>query len=199
MTKRNARRKRENNLIRTVAGAVAGVGLILLGVALFLFLRSPQEGAGAEPSSELSSVVPMAVEYPAPELSLTDMDGQASSLADYRNDVLLVNNWATWCPPCKAEMPVLESYYEAHAAQGFMLVGIEAGESREEVQPFVQDYGLKFAVWLDPQNAALKAFRNGNLPNSYVIDRSGTVRYAWTGPIDRAALEKFVTPLLSEN
>jgi peroxiredoxin len=144
-------------------------------------------------------VVPAEVNYAAPSLSLVNLQGSQLSLSDYRDNVVLVNNWATWCPPCKAEMPTLESYYEQHAAKGFMLIAIEAGDSRENVRPFVEAYGLKFQVWLDPENAALKAFRNPNLPNSFVLDRNGTVRYAWTGEISRAMLEKYVTPLLSED
>jgi len=112
--------------------------------------------------------------------------------------VVLVNNWATWCPPCKAEMPTLSAYYNEHNTEGFMIVAIEAGDPLGDVSQFAQSRNLKFQVWLDPNGAALKAFDNGNLPNSYVIDRSGTVRYAWTGEINKAMLEKYVTPLLTE-
>ncbi len=93
-------------------------------------------------------------------------------------------------------MPTLESYYESHASDGFMIIAIEAGDAQKDVMPFVQAHGLKFRVWLDPQNASLAAFRNPNLPNSFVIDRSGVVRYAWTGEINRAMLEEYITPLL---
>jgi hypothetical protein len=95
-------------------------------------------------------------------------------------------------------MPTLEAYYEAHAQQGFAIVAIEAGESAKDVQPFIDLFGLKFDVWLDPKNAAMAVFRNPNLPSSYVLDRSGMVRLAWTGEISRAMLEKYVTPLLDE-
>lgn len=80
-----------------------------------------------------------------------------------------------------------------------MIVGIEAGDPQGTVSQFAQTLGLKFHVWVDPQNASLAVFRNENLPNSYVIDRTGTVRYAWTGAISRAMLEKYVTPLLTQS
>ena len=127
------------------------------------------------------------------------INNETKLLADYRNDVVLVNNWATWCPPCKAEMPTLSAYYNEHNAEGFTIIAIEAGDMKEAVLQFAQSYNLKFQVWLDPNGAALKAFGNGSLPNSYVIDRSGTVRYAWTGEINKVMLEKYVTPLLMEN
>ena len=169
-------------------------GLALIGFAL-LFMALPKNESKAD---SLYSVVPAPVNYTAPELSLKTIDGTAESLADYRQDIVLVNNWATWCPPCKAEMPVLAAYYNEHHSEGFTIVAIEAGDSADVVSPFVQNYGLKFTVWLDPKGASLRAFGNGNLPNSYVIDRAGTVRYAWTGEISQPMLEKYLTPLLTE-
>jgi cytochrome c biogenesis protein CcmG, thiol:disulfide interchange protein DsbE len=175
--------------------APIGVGLLLIGLAVVL-LSSPKSDSGA---GRQSSVVPLEVKFSAPELSLQNINGQTESLADYRGSVVLVNNWATWCPPCKAEMPTLAAYYNEHHAEGFTIIAIEAGEPLESVAQFANDYNLKFSVWLDPAGASLKAFGNGNLPNSYVIDRSGTVRYAWTGEISRDMLEKYVTPLLAES
>ena len=169
-------------------------GLLLIGFAL-AFMLSPASRGDAE---SLSSVKPMAVNFPAPELSLQNLNGQTQSLGDYRDTVVLVNNWATWCPPCKAEMPTLAAYYNEHQSEGFTIIAIEAGDPVDAVAPFVQSYHLEFPVWLDLNGVALKAFGNGSLPNSYVIDRSGTVRYAWTGEINKAMLEKYVTPLLRE-
>ncbi|NWG34789.1 MAG: TlpA family protein disulfide reductase [Chloroflexi bacterium] len=171
------------------------VGVLLIGFALFT-LASPQSDAHTETRN---SVVPVAVHYAAPELSLQNLTGETESLADYRGQVVLVNNWATWCPPCKAEMPTLAAYYSEHHADGFTLIAIEAGDPPEAVAQFAKDYGLKFPVWLDPNSDSLKAFGNGSLPNSYVIDRSGAVRYAWTGEIGRSMLEQYVTPLIEES
>jgi len=170
------------------------LGLFLIGFAV-LAMASPKSDGNTE---SLSSVIPVPVNYAAPELSLEDINGRTESLADYRDHVVLVNNWATWCPPCKAEMPTLAAYYDEHYSEGFMIIAIEAGDAKDAVSEFAKSYNLKFQVWLDPNGEALKAFENGNLPNSYVIDRSGTVRYAWTGEINRAMLEKYVTPLLAE-
>jgi hypothetical protein len=93
-------------------------------------------------------------------------------------------------------MPTLVSYYADHASDGLMVIAIEAGKSQEDVLPYVSKFRMRFQVWLDAKNAAMAVFRNSNLPSSYVIDRSGTVRYAWTGAISRPMLEKYVTPLL---
>ena len=145
------------------------------------------------------SVTPVSVNYPAPALSLQNIDGQTESLTDLLGQVVLVNNWATWCPPCKAEIPTLEAYYKAHTADGFVIIGVEAGEPQNDVLKFVQESGMSYPVWIDLNGAALDAFNNKNLPSSYVIDRSGTVRLAWVGEISSEMLEKYVTPLLTEN
>jgi peroxiredoxin len=171
------------------------LGVFLLGIAVVILTTPISDGRTAH----LSSVVPLEVNFSAPELSLQNINGQSESLADYRGSVVLVNNWATWCPPCKAEMPTLAAYHNKHASEGFTVIAIEAGDPVESVSQFATDYNLKFPVWLDPDGASLRAFGNGTLPNSYVIDRSGTVRYAWTGEVSRDMLEKFVTPLLAEN
>src|SRR6266496_4060232 len=171
------------------------LGVFLIGVAILSLASQNSNGAAAD----LSSVVPVSVSFAAPELSLQNINGETQSLADYRENVVLVNNWATWCPPCKAEMPTLAAYYNEHTSEGFMIIAIEAGDGVDGVSQFAQNYNLKFPVWLDPHGDSLKAFGNGNLPNSYVIDRSGMIRYACTGEIGRAMLETHITPLLAEN
>jgi peroxiredoxin len=93
-------------------------------------------------------------------------------------------------------MPTLVAYHNEHNADGFSVIAVEAGEPLDAVSPFVKSFEMTFPVWLDPNGASLRAFGNGTLPNSYVIDRTGTVRYAWTGEISKAMLEKYVTPLI---
>jgi len=170
------------------------IGLLLISFA-FLSTLSPKAEEGTE---KQNSVVPQEVNFAAPELSLQNLNGETESLADYHGQVILVNNWATWCPPCKAEMPTLVAYHNEHTADGFSVIAVEAGEPLDMVAQFADSYQMSFPVWLDPNGASLRAFGNGTLPNSYVIDRSGTVRYAWTGEISKAMLEKYVTPLIAE-
>jgi peroxiredoxin len=136
--------------------------------------------------------------YTAPQLSLTGLDGEPVSFDDYHGKVVLVNNWATWCPPCKAEMPELQAYYSTHARDGFVVIGIESGEPASTVNDFVQNLELSFPIWLDFKGAAVDAFKNWDLPSSYVIDRDGVVRMSWTGPVNQVTLEKYITPLLEK-
>lgn len=179
--------------------ALAGIGgaLIALGVLALGYLLWSEAGASSVPGG-YESAIPFAVDYPAPKLSLVDLQSQPVALADYAGQVVLVNNWATWCPPCRAEMPILERYYQDHRIQGLVVIGIESGSSAETVLAEVERSQMTFPIWLDPKVKAVAAFNNRSLPNSYVIDGDGQVRLAWTGPISRAMLEKYVTPLLEE-
>jgi peroxiredoxin len=171
-------------------------GIFLLGAGLIPLLVNAQQKTL---DSAAPILPPVTSSYPAPQLALTDLQGKPVSIEDYRGQVILVNNWATWCPPCKTEMPELQAYYTAHTTEGFVVVAIESGEPADQVTFFVQEYRMSFPIWLDPQSTALEIFQNWNLPNSYVIDRDGIVRLSWTGGINQLTLEQYVTPLLEEN
>ncbi|MBN2549306.1 MAG: redoxin domain-containing protein [Anaerolineales bacterium] len=177
---------------------LAGVGLLALaGIALIWTASdSPAETSESAALGGQESAIPREVDFPAPAVALQDVQGQPAALADYAGQVVLVNHWATWCPPCKAEMPVLQEYYHDYHQQGFTIVAIEAGEPLNEVSAYVQKAGLTFPVWVDPQQSGMRAFQVFSLPTSFVIDRQGQARLAWTGAISRAMLEEYVTPLL---
>ncbi len=132
----------------------------------------------------------------APDFSLRTLDGTVVSLNQYRGKKVILNFWASWCPPCQAEMPDLQAYYAEYADEGFVIVAIDSGEGEADVRAFVEQYGLTFPVWLDPGMDALYAFQNPDLPSSYVIDREGTVRLSWTGQISRTMLDRYVTPVI---
>ena len=119
-------------------------------------------------------------------------------MTDYLGSVVLVNLWATWCPPCQDEMPALQTFYEDHKADGFVVLGIDQEETRVIVQPFVAKNGLTFPVWLDENYLAQREFKTESLPSSFVIDRTGKVRLMWFGGISGKFLEKYVTDVIKE-
>jgi thiol-disulfide isomerase/thioredoxin len=172
-----------------------GAGLVLIAVAAYFLMQN----TAVPPASSNLSAVPVKMDYPAPELSLTDLSGNPVSLVDYRGKVVLVNLWATWCPPCKEEMPALETFYRKHAGDGFAIVAVNDGDPASDVAQFVKDYKLTFPVWLDPTYIATeKAFKTLNLPSSFVIDRNGQVVLSWVGGINLRTLEKYVTPIIED-
>jgi thiol-disulfide isomerase/thioredoxin len=186
-------RMKDNKTGRPLPFIIAGSGIILIVIAGYFFLRE------SSPPADLSTV-PAEASFSAPELTLTHIDGTTRSLADYKGKVVLVNLWATWCPPCKEEMPILQAYYDKYHDDNFVVVAINDGDPEQDVRQFVEDYKLTFPVWLDPTYIATEqAFKTLNLPSSYVIDRDGTVRLRWIGEINRKMLEQYVTPIIREN
>lgn len=179
---------------RIIGMLLIGFGLIAVGVAsmTMITLRRSQ-GLGQE-----TSAAPVKVDYPAPSLSLTDLEGVTRSLSDYQGQVVLVNMWATWCPPCREEMPTLESFYQDYRDQGFVIIGLNDGDAAVDVRDFVTSYGLTFPIWLDPTYLSESTFNTMNLPSSFVIDRHGQMRLQWVGKIDRAKLEQYVVPIIEE-
>lgn len=174
--------------------------LLLLGLGFLLIVASTFYILKENSLQSDFSTVPVQVNFAAPELTLTDSQGTTHSLADYRGQVVLVNLWATWCPPCKEEMPALQAFYNKHADQGFTIVAINDGDPTADVLQFIKDYQLTFPVWLDPTYIATEqAFKTLNLPSSFVIDRTGTVRLMWVGGISRKMLDKYVPAIIMEN
>ena len=200
--------KKINRRNKNDAGRVPvllGTGMALIGLIVVLLLFGKYSGAESKTnlpdssSSSSSSVTPVEVNYTAPELSLQNANGNKEALTDYRGQIVLVNNWATWCPPCKAEIPTLEEYYKVHSEEGFVIIGIEAGESQAEVAQFVKSSAITYPIWIDLKHMSLYVFGSSGLPSSFVIDRKGMVRLSWVGEINREMLEKYVTPLIAEN
>lgn len=189
---KNKSRKRQSPLPLILIG----IGLIVIAVAFVIFTPKQDDDAKASAPAQIPASVPGKVDFPAPELTLIDVQGRTVSLADYRGQWVMVNNWATWCPPCRAEMPELNAYYEAHKDEGFVLIGISSGDTQAQIEEFIQEYGLNFPMWQDPTSASLRAFQMDYLPSSFVIDPSGTVRLAWTGAVNLETLEQNITPLL---
>jgi len=177
---------------RAAAFMIIGLGLIAIGFAAIALIPTTQT-----PVADGNTVQPIKVDYPAPSLTLTDVDGTPRSLSDYQGQVVLVNMWATWCPPCRREMPTLEAFYLEHKDQGFLIVGINDGDALELVTPFIAEYKLQFPIWIDPTYASETAFKTDNLPSSYVIDRQGQVRLEWVGEINRAMLDQYVVSIIT--
>ena len=107
-----------------------------------------------------------------PEFMLTDITGKKWKFSDLRGKVVLVNFWATWCPPCRKEMPDLDALYQRFAARGFVVFGI-SDEEKQKVEPFIREHKVSFPVLLDPGRKVNDAFVVEGIPKSFVYDRDG--------------------------
>jgi len=118
----------------------------------------------------------------APAFTLERLDGTPVSLSDLRGHVVLINFWATWCEPCRQEMPAMERLYEAHRDEGFELLAISVGEEAEPVRAFRDEVGMTFPVLLDPDRVASQAYQTYRFPESFLVDAQGVVVERYIGP-----------------
>lgn len=139
---------------------------------------------------------------PAPAFSFTDAGGKEHGAADFAGQGLVVNLWATWCPPCVAEMPALDRAQAALAEEGVKVLALSSDrEGRAKVEPFYRDRGIRhLGLWLDPRGAATRALGARGLPTTVVIDRKGWERARLVGPAEwdkpemLAAIRRLVGP-----
>ena len=128
---------------------------------------------------------PVAEGAPAPAYAAVTIDGDSMSLDDLRGRVVLLNIWATWCHPCREELPLLQALHERHAADGLELIGVsvDARGEGDAVRAFARRFGVTYPIWLDPDERASSTFLAIGVPASYLIDRTGTLVWKKIGPI----------------
>jgi peroxiredoxin len=148
---------------------------------------SPQQGAKSETVSA----------EPAPDVELKTTDGKPLKLSDMRGQVVLLNFWATWCVPCRSEIPGLNEMQRDLAPRGFKVLGVSTSDSADLVREYQKDVRQDYTVALGDDGVANK-YAVGVLPTTFVIDRQGRVRHKIIGEKSRAEFEALVKPLLDE-
>ena len=118
----------------------------------------------------------------APDAAYTLLDGSRGQVADLRGKVVLVNFWATWCPPCLAEMPAMERLWQQHRDGDFVMVAISVDADPAKVAPFVAQHKLTFPIVLDPTMQVASAYGVRALPSSFLVDRAGHLTGLAIGP-----------------
>jgi peroxiredoxin len=132
----------------------------------------------------------------APVFDLQDDRGAGVSLAQYRGQVVLMNLWASWCPPCRAEMPDLQRLANAHARSGLAIVGVNEGESPERARAFADSLRIRFPIWVDTGQRYGRTYAALGLPTTVILDRRGTVVRAFDGALTFEQMESAVSPLV---
>jgi cytochrome c biogenesis protein CcmG/thiol:disulfide interchange protein DsbE len=122
---------------------------------------------------------------PAPAFTAMDLDGKPVALADLRGKVVVMNEWATWCEPCRGEIPQLEALYRQYAPQGLVMVGVsvDAFGTAGDVRDFAREHDMTYPIWLDPDKRFATQFGTMGVPETFVIDRLGRVRRRQIGAL----------------
>lgn len=167
---------------------MVGGGILILAAVLFFF-SNPSENTPA-------ALYPPRIGQPMPDLALKDLSGNLVRVSDFAGQPLLINAWATWCPPCRAEMPLLNEYYLQHKAQGFVILAVNAGETQPQVSQFISQTGFSFPVLLDADTAALSKLGVFSFPTSIVVGRDGNVKKIHVGLITPETIQYEIAPLL---
>ncbi len=135
----------------------------------------------------------------APDFSLLDPKGNKYDLTSLRGKAVVLNVWATWCPPCRAEMPEIEKYYKQHQSQGLVVLAVNATNQDYplNIVPFVQEYNLTFPILLDETGQVGRDYQVQSLPSTYFINRDGTIaEVVIGGPMSGAILQTYIEEIL---
>jgi len=117
----------------------------------------------------------------ATDFALTDLDGNRHRLSDYRGRVVIINFWATWCPPCRAEMPSMQRAWEQIEKEGILMLGIDVGEDEETIFQFTADYPVEFPLLMDSDSSVTNQWPVIGLPTTVVVDPGGRIVYRAIG------------------
>lgn len=121
--------------------------------------------------------------FRAPDFAFEDLEGRVWRLSDLQGKPVLLNFWATWCPPCRKEIPDLQKFYEQYGDR-IALLGINWGEDREEIRAFLERYGASYTNLLDKDGKFFVRYRLTGLPTSFWIDEQGVIRGIWLGAME---------------
>jgi thiol-disulfide isomerase/thioredoxin len=156
--------------------------VLLLGLAALAWGRMPSGSvAGPLPPAP-------AIGHPAPDFTLASPDGQALTLSDLRGKPVVLNFWATWCGPCRAEMPELQRVHERLEPAGVTVLGINQAEAPEAIARYQKELGVDFPTILDSRLGVSRQYLVNSLPTTFFIDREGVIRSMFIGPMTDAVL-----------
>ncbi|MGD8485343.1 MAG: TlpA disulfide reductase family protein [Chloroflexota bacterium] len=193
--------------ITSRSAVIAAVLLLAAIVVAVVFLQAADDGE--EPGlTDASTAAPVAAGSPAvgaspaaapaagfvtegvvaPDFTLTSLEGEVVSLSDYAGRPVLLNFWASWCPPCREEFPVFAEARAAYAADGFEILGVTRNDQPDASRRFVADSGAEWVMLPDPDDAVWQAYGPVGLPTSYFIDAEGVVQRVHIGPVDEEQL-----------
>jgi cytochrome c biogenesis protein CcmG/thiol:disulfide interchange protein DsbE len=134
---------------------------------------------------------------PVPDRELPVLGGKGEGkIADYRGEWVLVNLWASWCPPCRQEAPVLERFWRSHRDRGITVLGINVQDNEEDALAFLREFGATYPELRSIGAERSEAFGTGGVPENFLVDPHGRLAASWAGPVDERILEQEALPLI---
>jgi len=187
--------------VRTI-GVARGALIVLVGTVLLALpvacrgQLDPQPVATRRAAGTPTRIRGTAIGQEAPDFDLADLAGQTVRLSDYRGRVVLLNFWATWCGPCRMEVPGLVTVHERYKDRGFTVLAVNLGEPRQRVDAFAGQFQMTFPVLLDPAGRARRLYPTRGIPISFVLDGEGVVRQVVIGAMDEETIIGLIEPYL---
>jgi len=178
---------------------VGGVVIVLLGLLLLTPAGGNRARSGvgaAAPANGTPLYEGPAVGYLAPHFTLTGLDGTTTSLQSLRGRPVWVNFWATWCPPCRAEMPEMKKFYAKYRNQGLVIVGVDLAEDPNTVRKFVQENGYDWTFLLDRDSRVAQSYNAGGIPTHAFVDANGVIQGFLTGGLPPDQMEGYLAKIL---
>ncbi len=170
------------------------VSVLAVAAAALFTLPASAQMANSEQDDDISKTTLVKVGDVAPTFKVTMLDGKIISTAALKGKVVLVNFWATWCPPCRAELQrVQKDIVDRFAGKNFVFLPISRGEKRDVVAAFIDKMNYKFAVGLDPDQSIFKLFASNYIPRNFLVGRDGKIAYISVGYDDKEFQEMLST------
>lgn len=189
-------------LLSAIAAVVllAGVMLVAISPLRRALAPAPQQVERGTSGPAHDGRPPIAAGEMAAPFKLKDLSGNTVSLADLHGKVVFLNIWATWCAPCREEMPSMEKLYDRlHGDKGFVMLAVSQDTAgQDKVAAYVKKHGYHFEVLLDPQNAVAEAYKVTGVPETFIIDRAGRIvahhsgAFDWSQPDIRDAMKELL-------
>ena len=164
--------------------------LVTLAVIQSCANNAPDSGRGVGTGAQTVELEPAPeVGHPAPDFTLKDLDGNTVRLSDLRGKVVFINFWATWCPPCRAEMPEIESVHQDYKDKGVVVLGVDISEPESTVRQYIQQGGFSWTIVLDSTGEVARDYQVVAIPTSFFLDREGIIKAVNVGAMTKRAIE----------
>jgi peroxiredoxin len=164
------------------------VGVLILGPLWLWASRVPLDAQPRNLAPE------PAIGRPAPDFTLTTLDGQEFTLSELHGTPIVLNFWATWCGPCQREMPALQTASQRYDGE-VIIVGVDQGEQAQVVEQYVDQLGVTFPVPLDEDATVTGRYNVRGMPTTFFVDADGIIRYTWTGEMNSVTLAEGISKI----